>query len=454
MIIKFIVPASDIRRNFLYRAGGAIYGHMNSITGPLILGSILKKAGHDVEVYEELYKNLDFRKFDDADVIGISTMTSSSKRAYEIADMFRNKMGKKVVIGGIHASALPLEALKHADQVIVGEGERVIKDIVEGNITEKIVYSSYIENLDEIPIPDYSLLKTPCKAANIMTTRGCPFNCSFCSTTRMFFPYRERSIDSIIKELTVYKKSGFKYVNFEDDNFTANKERSKELLRKMISNKLVFKETFFFGRTDMARDDELLQLLSDAHLRRVLIGIESLNQESLDSINKKQNIKDIELCGEKLKKYKIKLIASLVLGLDPDSKEDIRKSVEFCKSIDAYQLQPAVLTPFPGTPIYEQYLKENRIIVQDWSYYDMTNVTFIPKKMSPWELQEEFVHSLRYFYTFISAFKILTSFGFNAWIRRLGLWLVGISAELFFRNKAKKENGNIYNILKKTDSSK
>lgn len=449
MKVKFLVPASDIRRNFIYRMAGSVYGHTNPITGPLILGSILKKAGHEVEVYEELYKNLDLKKFDDADVIGISTMSSSSKRAYELADIFRNKMGKRVIIGGIHASALPEEASKYADQVIVGEGERVIKDVIERKITEKIVYSSYIENLDEIPFPDYTLLKTPCKAANIVTSRGCPFSCDFCSTTRMFYPFRKRSVESVIEELKVYKKLGFKYVNFEDDNFTADIIRTKEILKKMISNNLVFKESFFFGRIDMARDDELLHLLGDAHLRRVLIGVESLNQASLDFINKKQTIKDIELCGKKLKKYKIKLIASLVIGLDTDSKEDIRRGVEFCKSINAYQLQPAILTPFPGTPVYEQYLKENRMLIKDWSYFDMMNATFIPKEMSPWELQEEFARSLRHFYTFGSAFKILKLFGFDAWRRRLGLWLIGIGTGFYYRSKARKGNGNIYNMLKK-----
>ena len=168
MKVIFITPVADIRRNALYRFGGKIYGHSNSITGPLILGRILKDAGHDVEVYEEMYKNLNFEKFEDADVIMIYTMTSSSTRAYRIADYFRKKH-KKVIIGGIHASSLPEEALQHADQVVVGEGERVIADVVSGKIKDKIVYSKCIENLDEIPFPDYSLLKTPCKAANVMT---------------------------------------------------------------------------------------------------------------------------------------------------------------------------------------------------------------------------------------------------------------------------------------------
>ena len=127
---------------------------------------------------------------------------------------------------------------------------------------------------------------TPVKAANVLSTRGCPFRCTFCTTSRMFAPYRQRSVENVIAELRMYKQMGFKYMNFEDDNFTADKERAKEICRQMIKEGLVFKETFFFGRTDLAKDEELLTLLKQAHLTRVLIGIESLKQEALDSINK------------------------------------------------------------------------------------------------------------------------------------------------------------------------
>lgn len=448
MKVLFITPAADIRRNAIYRIGGAIYGHDNSITGPLILGKILKDAGHYVEVHEELYKNLDTSIIANFDVISIYTMTCNSKRAYELADIARNKYKKRVLIGGIHTSSLPEESLKHADQVIVGEGEGVIKDVVEGKIKDSIVYAKPVQDLDTVPFPDYTILKTPCRSANVMTSRGCPFRCTFCTTSRMFNPYRRRTPDNVIEELKIYKKMGFKYVNFEDDNFTADKERAKEILRKMIENNLVFKETFFFGRTDMARDKELLELLSKAHLRRVLVGVESLNQDSLDCINKKQNIEDIRKCGEILSKYKIKLIASIVLGIDCDTKNDIKKTVDFCKSINAYQLQPAVLTPYPGTPVYDQYVKENRILIKDWQYYDMMNVVFKPKNMTAWELQGEFFKAAKSFYTFKGALKMFKLYGFDAGMRRFGLFIAATFGGAFFKAMSSKENGNIYNELK------
>ncbi len=433
MKIVFIVPASLIRRTLLYRIGGKLYGHTNVITGPLILGTILKQAGHEAEVYEELEKDINFGQIcADADVVGIYAMTSSAPRAYELADCLR-RPGRRIIIGGIHPSSMPEEASIHADQVIIGEAENVILNTVEGKIRDKIIYAPPVENLDAVPFPDYSILKTPCDTANIMTTRGCPFACSFCTTTRMFHPYRQRSIDSVIEELRYDKQLGFQYMNFEDDNFTADPARTKELLRRMIREHLTFKETFFFGRTDMGNDEEMLELLHEAHLNRVLVGIESLNQKSLDSIHKRQKLSDIERCAKALEKHKIRLIASLVLGLDDDTAEDIRRGVRFCRRIHAYQLQPAVLTPFPGTPVYQQLLKSKRMLTQKWQYFDMMNVTFRPVKMTAWQLQKEFLRAVKKFYNLPSAFTIMRIFGISSGFRRLGLWLVSRSGILFLR---------------------
>lgn len=421
MKILFITPASALRRFPPYRLAGKAYGQANSITGPLILGGILKKAGHQVEVYEELNGSVPYKKLMDADVLCLYTMTCSAPRAYELADLFHKNSHTRVLIGGMHASALPEEAARHADQVIVGEGESVILDVVEGRLTDKIIRAPCPKDLDALPFPDYSILKTPCKSANVMSTRGCPFCCSFCTTSRMFHPYRQRSIDSVIEELRYYKRLGFRYMNFEDDNFTADRERAKEICRRMIEEGLTFKETFFFGRTDLAKDEEMLDLLKKAHLTRVLVGIESLNQKSLDAVNKHQSVEDIRNCTAVLAKHGIRLIASLVLGIDTDTKEDILHSVDFVKSCNAYQLQDAVLTPYPGTETYKQMTEENRMISTDWTVFDMMDVTFIPKNMSPWELQDLFYSASLRFYNFKSIPAIWKAFGAEYGLRRLAM---------------------------------
>ncbi|MGI6721508.1 MAG: B12-binding domain-containing radical SAM protein [Anaerovoracaceae bacterium] len=425
MNIVFITPTSDLRRIPFYRWGGKIYGQTNCITGPLVLGGILKRAGHHVEAYEELNAAVNIRKLmKHTDVFCFSLMTPNAPKGYQLADRIHKKSKARVIMGGIHPTVMPEEAALHADQVIKGEGEKVILDVVEGRITDKIVEGIPMENLDEAPFPDYSILKTPCEAANVISTRGCPYRCTFCTTSRMFAPYRERSVDNVIEEIRGYKKMGFKYLNFEDDNFTADKERTKEICRRMIAEGLTFKESFFFGRTDMADDEELLQLLHDAHLTRVLIGIESLNQEALNSIHKGQNLDDIRRAGEACERHKIRVIASIVLGLDEDQKEDMHRSVDFARSIHAYQLQPAILTPYPGTPVYEEFKKDHRMLTDKWDHFDMMNVTFKPKNMSPWELQEEFYHAAKRFYDFASTKVIGRIFGKEYGLRRFGLALV------------------------------
>jgi radical SAM superfamily enzyme YgiQ (UPF0313 family) len=447
MKVVFITPASDLRRTLFYRIGNHLYGHSNAITGPLILGHILKKAGHEVEVYEELYQDIDFQKIKNADVFCISTITSTAPRAYKIADQLHQETRARVIIGGMHASALPKEAADHGDQVIVGEAEAVIVGVVEGSIKDPIVYAECLKNLDDIPFPDYSLLKTSCDCANVMSTRGCPFCCSFCTTSRMFYPYRERSVDSVISELRYYKELGFKYMNFEDDNFTANKERAKEICRRMIKENLTFKETFFFGRTDMAEDEELLDLCEKAHLSRVLIGLESLNQESLNAIDKHQATADIRKCVKALSRHKIRLIASIVLGIDTDNERDIKHSIAFAKRNHAYQLQPAVLTPYPKTKTYEQLEKEDRLITRDWSVFDMMNVTFLPRQMSPWKLQKLFLSATYRFYSCASSFQIWRIFGVHYGLRRFGLaLLVKAVIPAMYLNSLANRNSHIYKI--------
>lgn len=449
MKIVFIVPAATLRRIPMYRWGGKIYGQSNSITGPLILGGILKRAGHEVEAYEELNANIHFRRLlKDTDVFCLSLMTSNAPRGYELADIIHRETNAKVIMGGMHPTWLPEEALQHADQVIVGEGEKVILDVVEGRITDRIVQGIPLEDVDEAPFPDYSILKTPCEAANVISTRGCPYRCTFCTTSRMFAPYRQRSVDNVIEEIRMYKKMGFRYMNFEDDNFTADKERAKEICRRMIAEGLTFKESFFFGRTDLAEDEELLQLLHDAHLTRVLIGIESLNQDALNSIHKGQNIENIRKAGAACEKYHIRMIASIVLGLDEETAEDMDRSIAFAKSIHAYQLQPAILTPFPGTPVYEQFQKEGRMITDNWENFDMMNVTFLPKNLTPWELQEEFYKASVTFYDFRSVKDIRRIFGKEYGRRRFGLAIMARLGVFGAHVASKVAKGSVYYQLR------
>lgn len=151
-----------------------------------------------------------------------------------------------------------------------------------------------------------------------------------------------------------------------------------------------------------------------------------MNQEALNAIHKGQSVADIERAAKACRDHGIRVIASLVLGLDEDSVEDIRASVAFAKSIDAYQIQPAILTPFPGTPVYEQFVQENRMVTDEWALFDMCNVVFQPKQMSPWALQDEFYRAVDGFYDFPSAIRIGRLFGAEYAWRRIYLSVVTV----------------------------
>ena len=220
-------------------------------------------------------------------------------------------------------------------------------------------------------------------------------------------------------------------MNFQDDNFTANRNRTLEILTKMLERGLTFKDTFFFGRADITQDEELLTLLSRTHFSSLLVGFESLNQNALDEIGKRLEIEKVKDAAAQFARHKIKLIASLVLGLDSDSTEDIRRSVDFALHVNAFTLQPAVLTPLPGTKTYHLLKEKKRLLPVDWQYFDLMHATFKPAKMSAEELQKSFYQALLRFYTFRSAFRMIGIYGIIPAFRRLGLWIVMHIGTLF-----------------------
>ena len=246
------------------------------LLGPVYLGTILKDRGHEVEIYNEDIGRPDYANLK-ADLIGISILTSTAKRGYEIAKKFPRD---KVIMGGVHASLLPEEASQYARQVVVGEAEEVIIDVAEGRLKEPIVYGRAVSDLDALPDPDFSLIKGYGASPMVMpisTSRGCPFDCSFCSVTKMFGrKYRFRSPDKVLNEMTSRKA---KSLFICDDNFTANPLRTRELLQLMLRNKVA--DWTAQVRCDVAKDTELLKLMARAGCRSVCIGFESVNPKEI-----------------------------------------------------------------------------------------------------------------------------------------------------------------------------
>ncbi len=390
------------------------------LLGPVYLGTILKNRGHEVEIYhEDIYKP-DYSRLD-ADIIGISILTSTAQRGYEIARHFPKE---KVIIGGVHASLLPDEALPFARQVVVGEAEEVIAPVVEGSIKDAIVYGKPIQNLDSLPYHDFSLIKGyrfPALITSVSTSRGCPFDCIFCSVTKVFGrKYRFRSAENIIEELVSRNTKSF---FFCDDNFTAHPQRTRALLELMLKHKI--RNWACQVRCDVAKDDALLSLMARAGCSVVCVGFESVNMKTLEAYQKKQTIEDIINAIRSFRRKKIRIHGMFVLGSDDDSENTIWDTLRFAIKQKIDTIQMMILTPVPGTKLHEELKKQNRIFSHDWNLYDGQHVVFNPKLLSAKQLQLNVARAYAKFYSLSKFFSLLVSLRFrNAMFRFMGYRIV------------------------------
>jgi len=357
----------------------------------------------DVEItlVDEHIDEIDFEE--KVDLVGITSLTVTAPRAYEIADEFR-KRGIKVVLGGIHASALPQEAIRHADAVVMGEAENLWPQVIEDFTKEglkKFYQSSQKPNLENLPLPRRDLLQGKRYVTKnfIQTTRGCPFDCDFCSVS-MFFDkrHRFRPVEDVIKEIAGLKG---KFIVFADDNIVAQTTYAKDLFKALVPVK---KKWASQAALTMAQDEELLRLAAESGCEWVYIGFESLSDIGLKKFKKYINLKE---AIKRIKSYGIRVEGSFVFGFDSDDEKVFEKTLKFAQEsrLDAATFH--LLTPLPGTKLYEKLEKEKRIVERDWSKYNFSTVVFEPRQMTKRELQEGVRWAMREFYSLFSITKRL-----------------------------------------------
>ena len=374
----------------------------------------LTGADWDVSIIDE---NIDPVFFTDLpDLAAISIMTPLAKRGYELADAFRAK-GVPVVVGGIHPTMMSNEAKAHADAVVVGEAEKVwpevLSDLKEHNLKPFYMASDFC-NLDHLRIPRRELIKRKAYffINTIQTTRGCPFDCEFCSVTSFYGrTYRTRPVDDVIKEMD-QMEGGF--VFFIDDNIVGIPRYAKALFTALIPLKVKW---FSQASLSIIKDPELLNLAQKSGCKGLFIGFESLSQESLKAMAKSTNL---------VKKYKdaIKIIhdhgigiqGSFIFGTDQDDQSVFSDVLRFIEKTHIEAALFSILTPFPGTKTRETLLRKNRIIHTDWEKYDMNHVVFKPLKMTAEQLQNGFNWAYKRLYGYRSIVTRLFPF------RRSGLF--------------------------------
>ena len=409
--------------------------HMWSYTffprlGLPMIGAALKAAGHDVVIYCPQVHPVDWDDVLDADLVGISSTTSTAPAAYEMADRLR-RCGTPTVIGGSHVTFMADEALEHVDYVARGEGGEALMleliDALEGRRElETIPGLSFMrggaamhnrprercQDLDSLPVPDLSLI-AGCKelrATPIMTSWGCPFACNFCSVTAMFGrTYRYRSVEHVMAELEQKRPQR---IFFYDDNFAADRRRLKTLLRTMIASGRAIPWSAQ-ARADVVKDPELLDLMRRSGCDLLAIGLESVSQATLDSYEKSQSLEDVARAIDTLHEYGIKSHGMFVLGADTDSVETIRDTMRFAREHDIDTLMLNILTPLPGTRQFTELDAAGRIFDRHWDLYDALHVVFTPAQMTADELQREVLRAYSRFYSPGQWLKHLAAFRFG-----------------------------------------
>jgi radical SAM superfamily enzyme YgiQ (UPF0313 family) len=358
---------------------------------------------HEVVIIEEETGHIDLEQ--ECNMVGISCMTANAPRAYELCREFKRR-GKTVILGGVHPSILPDEALQHADCVVVGEAEGVweilIKDFQNNNL--KIKYHDPIPDLGKYVPKDFSKMikKGLFNLIPIMTTRGCPYNCDFCCVTNLFGKkIRHIPIENVVRDI---QESGSKNFMFLDDNIIGHPKYAKELFRaiKPLRIKWVGQASISL----LTRDDELMQLAAESGCKVLFFGIESVSEEQLQSMRKAiKEIEHLESAFKKIKKMGILILASMIFGFDNDTKEIFNETVRFLIRNKVSIASFNVLTPYPGTKIYENFKNENRLITTEWMYYDHNTVVFKPINMTPYELQIGKINARKKFYSLSSVMK-------------------------------------------------
>jgi len=330
------------------------------------------------------------------DAVAISSFSAQIREAYELADRYR-LLGTRVILGGLHVSALPLEALRHADAVVVGEGEpvwpAVISDLRAGNL--KPVYNARGANYTfaASPMPRFDLLHIErYNRLTVQTQRGCPFRCEFCAASMRISPvYKVKPVERVIAEIhsikSVWKRP---FIEFADDNTFVNKAHSKQLLRAVARE-----DIRWFTETDLsvAEDTELLDMLADAGCAEILIGFESTTFSAVDGLEQRANWKarKVDSYLEAVRRIQdrgVRVNGCFILGLDGTGTESFDQIWEFVQKSGLYDVQITVQTAFPGTPLYARLKQEGRILRDEaWELCTLFDVNFQPAKMSVGELE-------------------------------------------------------------------
>lgn len=333
------------------------------------------------------------------DAVAIASFTARIKDAYELCDQYRAR-GVKTILGGLHVTALPAEAARHSDAIVIGEAEpvwnRLLLDLEGGELAAVYDGRSANYDLSKAPVPRFDLLNPDrYNRLTIQTQRGCPFDCEFCASSIRLTPrYKIKPIEKVIAEIEAVKAIWpTPFIEFADDNSFVNKRHSKDLLRAIQGQNIRW-----FTETDLsiAEDAELLSLMRESGCAQVLIGFESPTENGLSGMERKSDWKAKQLeryiwAIDRIQSAGITVNGCFVLGLDGQGPGQFDAVEDFVRESGLYEVQVTIQTPFPGTPLYERLKSEGRLLDETaWEKCTLFDLNYQPDFCSPEAFKDGF----------------------------------------------------------------
>jgi radical SAM superfamily enzyme YgiQ (UPF0313 family) len=370
------------------------------LAGLLAVAALIPQDRYEVILVDENIEPIDFDA--KADLVGISAMTSYVKRGYQIADAFRRR-GIPVIMGGVHPSFMPEEALQHADAVVVGEAEfvmaRVLEDLDDGGVGG-IYKAERLHPMVDMALPRYDLIKANryVNTTYIQTSRGCHHACAFCAEHLMYgLKFRYRPVDEVIREIDA---SGARTISLNDADFFGTPRRAAELMRALKGRGIRWQAGV---NAREAHNEELLKLAAESGCYMLSLGFESISRETLRSVHKFQNSpeKYMELV-EKIQSHGILVFGLFMFGFDGDDPSVFQETADFNIAANFDACAYSIMTPYPGTITWYEMMKDDRITNYDWDMYNQGNVVFQPAGLTPQDLEEGHALAYNHFYSLSS----------------------------------------------------
>ena len=356
---------------------------------------------HDVRIVYEARESIDYGEH--TDLVAITTLTVTANRAYHIAARFRQR-GVKVILGGPHASACPAEAKQHADAVAIGNGETTLPHIIrdlENNRLQPFYHNFVPESLP--PLENIAAPNRWC--TSLLASRGCEMNCDFCSMQSIFGKfYLQRGAGEVIREIQQVASPN---IFFVDDNFFGTSRKTREFYAKILEAVAqTGKDWYGQCRLPVVEDEAVVDIFARTNCNALLIGFESLNPENSRQVAKQTVNHDYYLSVvRKLHNRGIGVVGSFIFGFDHDTIDTIDRTLEFCINAKMELALFTILTPFPGTALFDRLETEGRIISRNWDDYTMEKCVFRPKHFSPESLTAALSRAEREFFSLRSIYR-------------------------------------------------